>query len=323
MIAVHIGVGHLRDKGVLGEHHRQRANHGDAAVMRLNGRAVRIRQKVLAQPGIEFVQFGDLLGILPGLLRECAVVPHQGAKRRPLRPAHIGFRIAAGKAIVAAGIDAPERQARGRDGKHAGQGLPHAREGGRLVSAKLAGVGLAPGRTGPLEQDVVLPVSALEKLPVAARVVQCVTVVHFLAVPPVEKDRFVRNLVSEVHHGSADAGIKPILPLRLQQFHGPGMREVDVADVLHVPCVLRRFADGKIFRIAGILQKRFGAFRRHNRILPGEGAHPVLRGKVGNPVQLGEAFAARAGAFGVEPAVRDIELFELLQHADLFLQHVV
>ena len=40
-------------------------------------------------------------------------------------------------------------------------------------------------------------------------------------------------------------------------------------------------------------------------------------------MQLGEAFAARAGAFGVEPAVRDIELFELLQHADLFLQHVV
>ena len=62
------------------------------------------------------------------------------------------------------------------------------------------------------------------------------------------------------------------------------MREVDVTDILHVPCILRRFADGKIFRIGGILQECFGAFRRHNRILPGEGVYPVLRGKVGNPV---------------------------------------
>ena len=34
-------------------------------------------------------------------------------------------------------------------------------------------------------------------------------------------------------------------------------------------------------------------------------------------------FAVRAGTFGIEPAVRDIKLFEFLQHADLLLHHVV
>ena len=92
----------------------------------------------------------------------------------------------------------------------------HAREGSRLISAKLAGIGLTPGSTGSLEQDVVVSVSAFEELPVAARVVQRVAVVHFLTVSPVGKDRFVWNLVPEVHHSSADAGIKPVFPLCLQ-----------------------------------------------------------------------------------------------------------
>ena len=215
MVTIHIGIRYLSDKGVLGEHHRQRANHGDAAVMRLNGRAVRIRQKVLTQPGIELIHLGNLFGIFPGFFRECTVVTHQGAKRRPLRPAHIGFRITAGKAVVPAGIDAPERQARGRDGKHAGQRLPHTRKCSRLISTKLAGVGLASRRTGPLKQNMILSVGTLKEFTISACVVQRVTIVHFLTISPIKKGCFIRNFVPEVDHSATNVGFESVFPLRL------------------------------------------------------------------------------------------------------------
>ena len=95
-----------------------------------------------------------------------------------------------------------------------------------MISAKLAGIGLTPGSTGSLEQDVVVSVSAFEELPVAARVVQRVAVVLFPYRFARRKDRFVWNLVPE----STIVPQMPALQTGLSTVPavapvGPGMRE--------------------------------------------------------------------------------------------------